>query len=377
MAKLIFSAALAAFLLAAVSLSPRPAAAADVVIFTTGTPNPATVTIAVTDRVTWRNLSSSAHSVAAENNGFPGFSLDPNASHSQQFSKVGHYPYQIDGKSDGVIEVIAAGPTTAGPTSKVSVPPQSKDCTLTILHYDVLVYGYRRFQITFSDKDIPGPGVLTRTAEWSESLPDFMIGVERCHATGLPSLTIALVTPDSLDVHHDNLVPGEIQGTFDYSDTQPLMNNVNSPCQFHIELSFRGKASLFGQNWPPPGHANLDFDSQPENYNDPGSQISSAFVGECNKNGENRNMPGGDNGEGLGSGIPLQLVNGVYFSINEFILGFGLPKGPMAFPLDALAAGNEFNVDSGLQTPPLPNYSNQFHQDTVTDRVVVSFSPRK
>ncbi len=114
-------------------VAPRLALAADVAIFTTGAPSPATVRIAVTQRVTWRNLGSSPRAVTAEKEGFPGFALEPEASHSQQFLKVGRYPYQVDGKFDGVVEVTAAGPPSGAGVS----PKAERDCSFAVLHYDV------------------------------------------------------------------------------------------------------------------------------------------------------------------------------------------------------------------------------------------------
>ncbi|MFI5022328.1 MAG: hypothetical protein ACHQRJ_11830 [Alphaproteobacteria bacterium] len=356
-------------------VSPLPAAAADVVIFTTGAPNPATVTIAVSDRVTWRNLGSSPRAIAAENNGFPNFALEPEASHSQQFLKVGRYPYQVDGKFDGAVEVTAAGPPLGAGIS----PKSEKDCSLAILHYDVLVYGYRRYQITFSAGFVPGPGVVTRTAEWTAGWPDLMIGVERCHGPGLPSLTVALVTPDSLNVHHPIRVPGELHGSWDYSDTQAINEHENPPCQFHMDLRVRVSASLQGLSYAQPAGASLSFDGRWWGGEDaPGNRIAPVFAEQCKK----RSMRGGGIGEARGNGMPLTPVNGVDFIIDDYILGLSVVKAPpMAFPLDALADGNGFNVDSGTQAIHLYSSHDRagqvIEEDIVRDRVVVSFSPRK
>ncbi len=206
-----------------------------------------------------------------------------------------------------------------------------------------------------------------------------MLGVELCHAKGLPSLTIALVTPGSLNVHHPVRVPGELQGTWDYSDTQPINEHENPPCQFQMGLTLRVSASLYGFSYPQPGGASLGFDGRGWGGEDPsGKHIAPVFAEECKK----RNMRGGGIGESRGNGTPLAQVNGIDFTIHDYMLGLSLVKGaPMAFPLEALAAGSGFNVDSGIQAIHLSSSHARdgrvIEEDDVRDRVVVSFSPRQ
>jgi plastocyanin len=359
---------MAGLALALAALAPHRATAAEVAIMTNGKAAPASVTIAVGQQINWRNFGAGPRSVVAAQNAFPAFTVAAQGNHAQPFLKVGNFPYQVDKQFNGVVNVTAQK-GQAQATQDILAGPDN--CGHPgILSYDVHVYGFRE---EHADVALPTKGEITHTAEWTADWQDVKVGATKC----FNKLNMAVDQSNATTLSSGEQATGQLQGSFDYSDTAPPRpNSSDDPrCHFRVDLNAPEFLMIMHSSSPPPGGTLFILQTRPnapDEKNSPGAQITAASH-QCKRN---MRSGGGASGEPAGNQFKPRPVNGVDFDIANFIVQLKVEKPIyLAFPVKELVERKGFAIDSGEQT--FQEYHSADVTDTVTDHVVVTFSPRQ
>jgi plastocyanin len=279
-----------------------------------GKPAPAKAAIVPGGSVTWRNRDARAHRVRSDENSWRVFTLRAGASKTIRFAQRGCYRYSVDGKARGVVAVKAVCVVTLPRT--------------VVLPYRVGVVGHVRETRTTTGAAADRNGTLTLALDWRGTFP--RVTVEK--------LAIGRTLSLRLNPRRDD--NGTIAGSHSFADTRPA-----TACRGTVEIAgltafLTGAAHRVSS----PRVSELLLTSQLtlESRASVTSQISTAQEAACD--GAAKGMPAAPSAGSIVRGL----------TVSAFVPRFELaveridPRAGIWWPLDQLAAGRAFTVDTGV-----------------------------
>lgn len=289
-----------------------------------GKPLPTQANVLVNGKVTWRNRDRASRRVKSDTNAWAAFTLRPGRSKTVTFSRRGCFRYKVDGRARGAVAVATAcaGGGGGGGGSVKTV----------VYRYDVALVGHVKETQTTTGERADLNGTLTLALDWRGTFTNVAVKKITVGTTWIVGMNTGL------------FASGTMSGTHDFSDSRgPYVG----PCQGQVAIPPSAARFFVGGNRMPASPLS-EFHLAAQMLLEPGTamftRIYAAQEGAC---------------KGFSKGLPdfpfeEKDVQGLKVSPFVELLEMEAERrdetGRLWWPLDRLAAGQGFTIDTGLIT---------------------------
>lgn len=319
---------------AALALGAAPSAHPATVVIEDGRLRPATVVIPPGEQVVWKNRGERSHRVASLTGSWPTFTVAPGAARSVPFRRAGRFPYRLDGRRRGLVLV--------GARVRAIPPPPAG----TRIHrYDVTATVRARYrELQPRDPDPRLVGSQDVVLAWVHRFPKLRVRV----------LAVAgLVQVVSLPASER----GTVRPRLSFQETRTLLSG---PCRGRVVFpAYRSRLFIHGASALRGIRARFDAGAQIASVTLAGDVYDRTLAAQRTAcRGTATDPPVGPRGAAtfprwiLGDitsahGVLLREPGNPFSTLTTNLQRRG--GGRLPFPVDHLAAGRSFTVDSGIR----------------------------